>query len=124
MPLWLRCHAPLCVAFESISVAGERRGGGASWGEAVVLAKGVRACFALIKALGHKVYPPSKSRLDRSPVWVIAAMIWFMSRIRSFRQLLASGEAECRALVDAMASAAAIAAPPAVGAYIAAMKPS
>ena len=27
MPLWLRCHAPLCVAFESVSVAGERRGG-------------------------------------------------------------------------------------------------
>jgi 2-dehydropantoate 2-reductase len=28
MPLWLRCHVPLCVAFESVSVAGERRGGG------------------------------------------------------------------------------------------------
>ena len=31
MPLWLRCHVPLCVAFESVAVAGERRGGGASW---------------------------------------------------------------------------------------------
>ncbi len=29
MPLWLRCHVPLCVAFESVSVAGVRRGGGA-----------------------------------------------------------------------------------------------
>jgi 2-dehydropantoate 2-reductase len=34
MQLWLRCHVPLCVAFESVSVAGERRRGGASWGEA------------------------------------------------------------------------------------------
>ena len=30
MLLWLRCHVPLCVAFESVSVAGMRRGGGAS----------------------------------------------------------------------------------------------
>ena len=52
MPLWLRCHAPLCVAFESVSVAGERRGGGASWGEAMVLARGMHECFALIKGLG------------------------------------------------------------------------
>ena len=28
MLLWLRCHVPLCVAFESVSVAGMRRGGG------------------------------------------------------------------------------------------------
>jgi len=45
MPLWLRCHVPICVAFESVSVAGERRGGGASWREALVLARGVRASF-------------------------------------------------------------------------------
>ena len=32
MPLWLRCHVPLCVAFESVSISGQRRGGGASWG--------------------------------------------------------------------------------------------
>jgi len=29
MPLWLHCHVPLCVAFESVSVASERGGGGA-----------------------------------------------------------------------------------------------
>jgi 2-dehydropantoate 2-reductase len=46
MPLWLRCHVPLCVAFESVSVAGVKRGGGASWGEALILAKGVRDHFA------------------------------------------------------------------------------
>jgi 2-dehydropantoate 2-reductase len=30
-PLWLRCHDPVCVAFESVSVAGVRRGGASSW---------------------------------------------------------------------------------------------
>ena len=67
MPLWLRCHAPMCVAFESVSVAGQRRGGGAAWGEAMVIAQGVRECFALIRVLGQPVYPKSKARLARCP---------------------------------------------------------
>jgi 2-dehydropantoate 2-reductase len=124
MPLWLRCHAPLCVAFESVSVAGQRRGGGASWNDALTLARGVQATFAVIKSLGYEVYPRSKRRLDASPPWVAAAMLWFMSRIRPFRELLATGEAECRALVDAILSSA----PPGTSnlllSDIAAMKPS
>jgi len=36
----------------------------------------------------------------------MAAVLWFVSRLRSFRELLATGGAECAALVDAMASAA------------------
>ena len=106
MPLWLRCHVPLCVAFESVSVAGERRGGGASWGEALVLARGVQASFALIRLLGYDIYPQAKKRIDRSPIWAVAMMLWFMSRIRSFRELLATGRPECCALVDTMVSAA------------------
>ena len=123
MPLWLRCHVPLCVAFESVSVAGERRGGGAAWGEALVLARGVHASFALIKSLGYDIYPRSKMRIDGSPIWVMAAMLWFMSRIRSFRELLATGEAECAALVDAMVSAAPLGRAPVVVSDIQAMKP-
>ncbi len=105
MPLWLRCHAPLCVAFESVSVAGERRGGGASWGEAMALARGMHECFALIKGLGYRVYPRGKVRLGGCPAWVVAAMLWSLSRIRSFRELLATGKEECRALVDVMVAA-------------------
>jgi len=123
MPLWLRCHAPFCVAFESVSVAGMRRGGGASWAEAMGLARGVHACFALIKAQGYPVYPQAKRLFDRSPAAVMAAMLWFMSRIRSFRELLASGEGECRALVDVMAATATAVAPNAA-AGIEAMKPT
>ncbi len=124
MPLWLRCHVPLCVAFESVSVAGERRGGGASWGEALVLARGIRASFMLIKNLGYRVYPKSKQRIDGSPTLVVAAGLWFVSRIRWFRELLATGEAECRALVDALVASAPLAKPPVVVSDIRAMKPS
>ncbi len=57
MLLWLRCHVPLCVGFESVSVAGMRRGGGASWGESMVLARGMQESFRLIQRLGYQLYP-------------------------------------------------------------------
>jgi 2-dehydropantoate 2-reductase len=123
MLLWLRCHAPLCVAFESISVAGMNRGGGAGWREAAVIALGMQACFALIRAGGQQLYPAGKARLAASPYWVPAAMLWAVSRIPSFRRLLAQGVNECNALVDIMAAAAQQSTTAADAAKIAAMKP-
>lgn len=124
MPLWLRCHVPLCVAFESVSVAGERRAGGASWGEAIGLARGMHESFAMLTRLGHRVYPRSKARINGCPTWVVAAMLWMMSRIRPFRELLATGKNECRALVDVMVTAAPQAKPPVRVPRIQAMKPA
>ncbi|MHB8287564.1 MAG: ketopantoate reductase family protein [Caulobacteraceae bacterium] len=124
MPLWLRCHVPLCVAFESVSVAGERRGGGASWGEAMILARGVHASFALIASLGYDIYPKAKKRLRRLPIWVTALVLWTVSRIRPFRVLLATGRYECCALIDAMLSFASPGTAASTIAAIAAMKPS
>ncbi len=124
MLLWLRCHAPLCIAFESVSVAGVRRGSGASWGESMVLARGVQEGFALIRALGYTIYPSGKSLMAGSPAWGVAAMLWALSRIRSFRELLATGAGECRALVDVLVAAAPGANPPVLAARIEAMKPT
>ena len=123
MSSWLRCHVPLCVAFESVSVAGVRRGNGASWGEALVLARGVHASFGLIKELGHPVYPRAKRLIYRSPVSVVAAVLWSMSRVRSFRELLATGKAECVALVDSMVTAVPLAGGRVATRDIQAMKP-
>ena len=124
MPLWLRCHVPLCVAFESVSVSGERRGGGVSWGQAIVLARGLRAGFALIEGLGFPLYPKAKRRMRAAPTGAVATMLWVLSRVPSFREVLATGEAECAALVDAMLAAAPRSAVPVTASAIAAMKPS
>ena len=124
MPLWLRCHVPLCVAFESVAVAGERRGGGASWREAMGLARGVHASFALLKGLGYEIYPTAKKLIDGSPIPVLAATLWSMSRIASFREVLATGKAECQVLVDVMVAAAPLARQPVDVSRIQAMKPS
>jgi 2-dehydropantoate 2-reductase len=124
MPRWLRCHVPLCVAFESIAVAGVRRDGGASWRDASTIARGVKQSFALIEALGDPLYPAGKARLYASPWWVTAAILWSVSRITSFRTLLAQGEPECGTLVDIMVNAAQQAGAPVDTVKIAAMKPA
>ena len=50
-------------------------------------------------------------------------MLWALSRVRTFRELLATGHAECVALVDAMLAAASGAGNPVPVSAIAAMKP-
>lgn len=106
MPLWLRCHVPLCIAMESISVFGQQRGGGASWAEAIAVAHGLHEGFAIIKGLGFGLYPAAKRVISASPTPVLACLLWSVSRITSFRELLATGKSECRALIDVMAAAA------------------
>ena len=123
MPLWLRCHVPMCVAFESVAVAGQRRGGGASWGEATVLARGVHEGFKLIKGLGYDIYPNAKRLIDASPIPVLATTLWSMSKIAAFREVLATGKAECQVLVDVLAAAAPLSKQPVDVARIEAMKP-
>ncbi len=123
MLLWLRCQAPLGAAFESVSVAGVRRGGGASWAESVTIARGMQESFTLIQRLGYRLYPFGKSLLHSSPTWLVASMLWFMSRIRSFRELLATGADESRALVDVLVASASQTKPPVSVNKILAMKP-
>ncbi len=102
MPLWLRCHVPVCVALESISVAGQRRKGGASWGESMVIARGMHAGFATIEGLGSSIYPGLHASINSLPSLIAACILWLLSRNNSFRELLASGEHECCALIDDM----------------------
>ena len=99
MASWLRSHVPMCVAMESISVAAQRRGNGASWKEAVSVARGLREGFKVVTALDHTLHA-SKKALAASPILVNAAMLWSISRVTSFRELLATGAQECRSLID------------------------
>ena len=112
MLLWLRCHVPLGAAFESVCVAGERRGGGASWAESLAIARGMQESFTLIQRLGYRLYPSGKALLHTIPAQLVAGMLWLVSRVRSFRELLASGANECRALVDVLVANAPQAEPP------------
>ena len=123
MAPWLRCHVPLCVAFEGVAVAGARRGGGASWEEAVLMARGIHASFAIIRGLGYDIYPTGKKLIAASPMPLLAATLWSLSRVTSFRELLATGKAECQTLVDVMVAAAPQATSAVDMARVRAMKP-
>jgi 2-dehydropantoate 2-reductase len=112
MPRWLKCHAPLTIAFESISVYGVRRGGGASGMQAMNVARGLRASYSILEAHGIRPYPRPKAAIARTPTVILAALLWCASRVTSFRELLATGRQECRALIDAMATLAQSATPP------------
>ena len=102
MLLWLRSHAPLCVAFESVSALAVSRKGGIRWAEALTVAKGLQESLTLIQRLGYRIYPAGKVRLHAAPALVPASLLWFLSRVPSFRELLATGIDECRALIGVM----------------------
>lgn len=105
MQLWLRCHAPMCVALEAVSILGQRRGGGASWRESMTTARGVAACWGLIRAQGYVPYPGMKRGLERCPAWLVAFFLWAMSRVTALRELLAHAGAECDAMTDVLVAA-------------------
>ena len=106
MLLWLRCHVPLCIAMESISVTAQARGGGASWSDAMAVARGLHGGFAIIRGLGYRLHPRAKAVLDASPNVVLAGMLWSISRVGSFRDLLATGAIECGTLIDRITASA------------------
>ena len=113
MALWLRNHASLCIAFEAIAVTAKRSGnGGASWADATRIARGLQEGLALTQRLGYPLHGQGKGFFYRSPAAVPAFVLWSLSRVKDFRELLATGEAECCALCDAMVGQAAAAQPP------------
>jgi 2-dehydropantoate 2-reductase len=123
MLLWLRCHTPVGAALESACFAGMRRGGGASWAESIAIARGMQESFTLIQQLGYRIYPSMKALMHAVPASLVAVLLWSLSRIRSFRELLATGVNECRALVDVLAANAPEVLEPVAVRKILAMKP-
>jgi 2-dehydropantoate 2-reductase len=111
MALWLRCETPFTAAIQSIAVAGQRRGG-ATWAEAKAVARGLHGGFAIVEGLGYRLYPSTKSTMYSVPNFLIAFLLWVLSRIPAMRENLATGRNECRALIDTMVAAATTAKPP------------
>ena len=73
--------------------------------DAGLLKHPLKESFVFIRRLGYSLYPSGKARLDASPAWVTAGMLWSLSRVKSLRELLATGIGECRALVDVLIAA-------------------
>jgi 2-dehydropantoate 2-reductase len=102
---WLRWHAPMTVAIEMVCVAGERHNSGATWREARTMARGIRAGFAILRGIGYEMHRSAKG-LAGMPLFIVTLLLWWMSKMKKFRVLLASGEDEARSQADEIIVAA------------------
>jgi 2-dehydropantoate 2-reductase len=100
---WLRSQAPLTIAMEGVAVAGMRHKRGATWGEAKVGARGLRAGFSILRELGETPYPGSKNQISRAPLPVLTFILWAVSR-SGFRETLGQSAEECQGLIDLLAA--------------------
>ena len=90
----------------------------------MTIARGMQEWFTLVQRLGYRLYPAGKARLNASPEWMVASILWFVSRIPSFRDLISTGVNECRVLVDVLVATASRLNPPASVKNILVMRPS
>lgn len=59
-----------------------------------------------MQGLGYRLYPSAKRLLNGAPDSALAGILWFLSRNKTFRELLATGVGECRMLTDVLLKAA------------------
>lgn len=99
MGRWLRSHAPLTIAMESVASAGMAHKRGATWAEAKTGAKGLRSAYAILKGLGETPYPAAKKRISSAPRPLLTFILWAASRSR-FREAIGNSDGEVTGLID------------------------
>ena len=106
MPRWLRSQTPLTIAMESVAGTGMQHKRGATWAEAKVGAKGLRAGFSILRDLGDTPYPSSKNRMSQAPQFLLTFILRAVSRSR-FRQTVGNSSQEVEGLIDLLTAEAA-----------------
>jgi len=102
MLLWLRCHLPVSMAFESACILAEQQqpaAGGLSWADACRVACAAQQGLALLVHTGCQLHP-DRAQFASMPAFQLAGLLWGLTRDAAFRTLLAKAEVECRAMVD------------------------
>jgi 2-dehydropantoate 2-reductase len=106
MQSWLRTHAAAMVPLVIAGSTALRRGAGISRAEAVMLARAMKEGFALVRHLGNSLTPAPIAIISRSPVPVLATLLWSLTRLDAFTGTIAVAPAdEPRTLIDEMTSA-------------------
>ena len=103
MARWLRSQTPLTIAMESVAGTGMQHKRGATWAEAKVGARGLRAGFSILRGLGETPYPANKNQLSRAPRFVLTFILRAVSRSK-YRATVGNASQEVQGLVDLMAA--------------------
>ncbi|OBB81508.1 hypothetical protein A5760_16395 [Mycobacterium colombiense] len=99
MGRWLRSQVPLTIAMEGVAGAGMRHKRGATWAEAKIGARALRAGYSILRGLGETPYPGAKNQISRAPRLALTLILWGVSRSR-FRETVGNSAEECRGLID------------------------
>ena len=105
-------RSPLTAAIESIAVAGQRRGGSATWAEGESRRPWVARRLRNRQETGVSSVPVYQVHDVLCSQLPDPFLLWVFSRIPAMRELLVTGLNESRALIDTMVAAAAKAKPP------------
>jgi 2-dehydropantoate 2-reductase len=106
MARWLRSQTPLTIAMESVAGTGMQHQRGATWAEAKVGAKGLRAGFAIIRGLGETPYPANKNQISRAPRFVLTFILRMASRSK-YRETVGNSSQEVEGLIGLLTAEAA-----------------
>jgi 2-dehydropantoate 2-reductase len=105
MARWLRSQTPLTVAMESVTGLGMQHKRGATWAEAKVGAKGLRAGFSILRGLGEKPYPSNKNQMSRAPRFVLTFILRAVSRSK-YRETVGNSSQEVQGLIELLTAEA------------------
>ncbi|HUA46838.1 MAG TPA: 2-dehydropantoate 2-reductase N-terminal domain-containing protein [Solirubrobacteraceae bacterium] len=94
MASYLRTHAPLTIAMESVTGMGMAEGRNTRWSEARIGTRGIKASSKILKATGDKPVG-----LSRAPGFVLTGFLWATARA-PFREAVGDSDAEARGLID------------------------
>jgi len=94
MANYLRTHAPLTIAMESVTGMGMAEGRNTRWSEARIGTRGIKASSKILKATGDKPVG-----LSRAPGFVLTSFLWTAARA-PFREAVGNSDAEARGLID------------------------
>jgi 2-dehydropantoate 2-reductase len=94
MAAHLRASAPFTIAVESVTGMGMAHGRGASWSEARLGARGMKAGAEILRAAGDE-----PAGLTRAPGFIQTPLLWAASRA-PFREATGNSDPESRGLID------------------------
>ena len=107
MESWLRTHAAVAVPLMIAGSTALGRGAGISREMAMRLARAMAEGLRLVRHLGNSVTPAPLAVISHSPVPVVAALLWTLTRLGTFTRTIALAPAgEARTLIDEMTAAA------------------
>ncbi len=99
MVAWLRTHVAFILPLMVGGLVVLARRAGLTWADSTVLARGARACFQLVRALGHPITPAKLGLLGFAPLPLMTLTFFVLSRTRLARSAV-TGIAEARLLLE------------------------